>query len=63
MKNESVTVVMGGFLLWFALVLTPWLVGLWLVLSLGTSVIKTATHQCGTRYKIESVVSGDWFCS
>lgn len=35
----------------------------WVVASAGTSLIKIAKDDCDKRYKIESVVSGDWFCS
>jgi len=34
----------------------------WGVLSLVTSGIKAATGDCGKKYKIEVVLSGDWFC-
>ena len=34
----------------------------WLVGSGITSGIKAAKDQCGTRYGVESVFSGNWFC-
>lgn len=35
---------------------------LWLIGSLATSSIKAISDDCGTRYGIEKVVSGNWFC-
>ena len=34
----------------------------WFVLSLITSGLKAATHNCGQTWGIEVVVPGNWFC-
>ena len=60
MHNESkVFVGIGiGLLINLSLIVAT----LWLLISLGTSVAKVSSGQCGKTYKIESVVSGSWFC-
>lgn len=30
--------------------------------SLVTSGIKALSHSCGTAYRIEKLVDGEWFC-
>lgn len=40
-----------------------WVCGVgWVAGSAITSGVKVAKDQCGTRYGVESVFSGDWFC-
>lgn len=34
----------------------------WVIASAATSGIKALTDNCGTEYRVEAVVSGDWFC-
>lgn len=34
----------------------------WVIASAVTSGVKAVSDDCGTEYKIESVVAGDWFC-
>lgn len=49
----------GGFWLFNVL----WTIFLyWVGFSLVTSGIKAVTGNCGTRYGIERVVAGNWFC-
>lgn len=38
------------------------LAGLWVTASVATSGVKVLTDNCGTTYKVEAVVGGDWFC-
>ena len=35
---------------------------MWITLSLITSGVKAVTDDCGTTYKVEKVLGGDWFC-
>ena len=34
----------------------------WLMLSVLTSAAKSVTTSCGTTWKIEPYIQGDWFC-
>ena len=43
-------------------VLAVGLFPIWLTVSLGTSAVKAAVDDCGTTWKIELIVGGDWFC-
>lgn len=38
------------------------LAGIWLGVSVVTSGVKAGTENCGTTYKIERYIQGDWFC-
>ena len=52
----------GGLIL---LILSPVWVGLlstWITCSVVTSAIKSFSDDCGRRYPVEIVFSGDWFC-
>lgn len=40
-----------------------WLAIAWAAASAITSGVKAWKDQCGTTYKIEKIVGGDWFCS
>lgn len=35
---------------------------IWCVVSLVVSGVKAVSNDCGTKYGIETVVSGDWLC-
>lgn len=39
------------------------LVMAWVVGSALTSGIKALSDSCDTRYKVEAVLAGDWFCA
>lgn len=34
----------------------------WVTGSVVTSAVKALSDDCGTRYSVEKVVAGNWFC-
>lgn len=56
----TIRLVLIIFIFSFAISLTAF--KLWLIGSLATSSIKAISDDCGIRYGIEKLVSGNWFC-
>jgi cytochrome b len=54
---------LGAFFVFAVLFNLAWVCGVgWVAGSAITSGVKAAKDQCGTRYGVESVFSGNWFC-
>lgn len=53
---------LGMLFAWIVLCVSLALLKVWLIGSLITSAVKTAKDDCGKRYGIEALFSGNWFC-
>ena len=62
--NDIVTSLVGIVFVcgWITLCIALVLLKVWIIGSLATSTLKTLKNDCGKRYGVESVLSGDWFC-
>lgn len=63
-NDDAIAAILGIVFIcgWIVFCIALVLLKLWVIGSLATSTLKTLKNDCGQRYGVESVLSGDWFC-
>lgn len=61
--GRIITMFGGGFVLWSVFSALIGILSLWVAASAVTSGVKALSNECDSRYPVEALVHGNWFCA